>query len=446
MTNGIGKNYKIKETVFNNVVTIIFVAFTLIGFIISSGISVNFFLNELIERIFRNGFLVLSLVIPVIAGLGLNFGIVVGAMAGQIAIIFIRYHGFGGLGGLMLCFLLAVPIAVLLGFFTGKLYNKTKGQEMIASLIVGFFADGIYQLLFLVLVGTAIPVSSGNPLIKPDGVGVRMSVDMGAYNDGGMKYSLDNIARIPFIHLALIAGLLMLVYLIVQRIRSKKNPAISKSKTWVFIVNCGLCVAVAAFSLFCVVTDNSFMKLRQAPLVTALVIVAVCVFIQYLMRTKLGQDFRSVGQSQHISKVSGINVDRTRIIATIFSTVFAAWGMIIYLQNMGTLTTYTSHTQIGLFSVAALLVGGATTSKAGVKNALIGVILFNAMTIISPEIGQALFNDPAAGEYFREFMVYGVIGLALGLYVWRAAKAASRQNELPPRGDKQADLLSNIGK
>ena len=37
-------------------------------------------------------------------------------------------------------------------------------------------------------------------------------------------------------------------------------------------------------------------------------------------------------------------------------------------------------------------------------------------------VGQALFGSSILGEYFRTFMVYGVIGLALGIYVWKANK------------------------
>ncbi|NLD95495.1 MAG: ABC transporter permease, partial [Synergistaceae bacterium] len=156
--------------------------------------------------------------------------------------------------------------------------------------------------------------------------------------------------------------------------------------------------------------------------VTGLLIIGLCVFTVLIMKTKLGQDFRSVGQSQHTAEVSGINVDRTRIIATMISTVLAAWGQIIYLQNMGTLNTYNAHTQIGMFSVAALLVGGASTSKASITHAIFGTILFNAMFIMSPEIGQSLFGQAILGEYFRTFMVYGVIGVALGLHVWNTNK------------------------
>jgi simple sugar transport system permease protein len=421
---------KIRNFIIDNLVVIIFVAFTAAGFIFSEGVSFTYFMNELIDRVFRNCFLVLSLIIPVIAGLGLNFGIVVGAIAGQIAIVFVRYHGMGGLGALMLCFLLALPLAMLFGFLTGKLYNRTRGQEMIASLIVGYFANGLYYFLFLFAVGKIIPVKLGNPLVKFDGIGVRMSVDLGARIDGGMKYALDNIIRIPFMYLILIASLGILIYLIVKHISGQKKAEQESKNLWSFRVYCGLCVIVILLGIVSIVTDNDLMKLRRAPFVTAMVIVSLCFFITFLMKTKLGQDFRSVGHNQHIAEVSGINVDRTRIIATMFSTVLAAWGMIIYLQNMGTLATYDSHRNIGLFSVAALLVGGASTSRASVKNALAGAALFNSMTIISPELGLTLFGDAGVGEYFRSFMVYGVIGLALGLYVWKNLKASREQNAL----------------
>jgi len=75
-----------------------------------------------------------------------------------------------------------------------------------------------------------------------------------------------------------------------------------------------------------------------------------------------------------------------------------------------------------MFAVASLLVGGASTSKANTKQAIIGTILFNSMFIMSPEIGRAVFGQALLGEYFRTFMVYGVIGFALGLYVWKANK------------------------
>jgi len=166
------------------------------------------------------------------------------------------------------------------------------------------------------------------------------------------------------------------------------------------------------------------------PVVTGLVILVFSLLTTYFTKTKLGQDCRSVGQSQHIANASGINVDRTRIIATMISTVLGAWGMIIFLQNMGTVSTYTAHRQIGMFSVAALLVGGATAAKAGVKNAVLGLLLFHAMFVVSPGVGRLIFGNELVAEATRNFMTYGVIGLSLGLHVWKTRKAAERELSL----------------
>jgi len=433
---------KIKNFVIDNLVVIIFVSFTVLGFILSGGAPILFFLNELIDRVFRNFFLVLSLIIPIVAGLGLNFGIVIGAMVGQGAIIFTRYQyeaaiingtspaAWSGITGLIISFLLAFPFAVFCGWLTGKLFNRVRGQEMIASLIVGYFATGIFLFIMLFAIGIIIPVTPGHPMIKFDNIGIRVSVDLGFLDEGGMKFALDNIARVPVMHLILAGSLIALGILIFKRVWNKKKNIPITANPWWFRINVTLCAIGIIFSLFSIITNNILMVLRGVPLVTGLVMLALCLFLHFLMKTKLGQDFRSVGQNQHIAEVSGINVDRTRIIATIYSTVLAAWGMIIFLQNMGTIATYDAFRNIGLFSVATILVGGASTSRAGIKNAVLGVILFNAMTIISPELGLALFRDPGSGEYFRSFIVYGVIGLALGIHVWRQNKTIKDLNKL----------------
>ena len=406
----------------DNIVTIIFVLFTIFGFMVSDGVTVNYFLTELSSRFFRNAFLVLSLIIPVVAGLGLNFGIVVGAMAGQIAIAIIRYFDMGGVMGLMLTLLIAFPIAALFGYFTGVLYNKTRGQEMIASLIVGYFANGLYQFLFLFAVGVIIKVPANHPMIKPDGVGIRMTVDLVPVKDGGLKYALDNILQMPFMWAVLAVAAAILLLQVIRYVKNNKKPTFTKSNKIMTYINMAICLVLIAISVHAITTKSSLMMVRKVPVVTGLLIIGLCIFSEKILSTKLGQDFRSVGQSQHIAEVSGINVDKTRLIATMISTVLAAWGQIMYLQNMGTLNTYGAHTQIGMFSVACLLVGGASTQKANIRHAILGTLLFNSMFIMSPEIGLSVFGNALLGEYFRTFMVYGVIGLALGLHVWRTNK------------------------
>ncbi len=354
--------FSLMNILIHNSVPIMFIIICL-GGVFASKLSLNYIVNELILRLDRNLLLVLSLIIPVIAGMGLNFALVVGAMAGQIGLITIKIIGIGGIPGLVLAMLIAVPFALLFGLGTGKILNKTKGQEMITSLILGYFAMGLYQLVFLLFMGTIIPVK--NPeFILSGGIGLKNAVDLKI-----LQYSLDNIWK--------------------MNIMGIKIPVFS------FII-------IALF----------------------------CIFIRFIVKTKLGQDFRALGQDIHIAKVSGINVDKTRLIAITISTVMAAWGQIMFLQNIGTLQTYSSHEQVGMFAVAAILVGGATVTKATIGEAILGTILFHVLFIVSPNAGKNLFGDAQLGEFFRAFVAYGVIAMSLVLHAMQKNIMARRRERL----------------
>ena len=267
----------------DNAVTLVFVAFTVLGFM-ASNLSVGWFVSELMGRLYRNAFLVISLIIPVIAGLGLNFGIVVGAMAGQIAIVAVRFVDIGGLGGLMLAFLISTPVAILFGWLTGLLYNKTRGQEMIASLIVGFFANGIYQFLFLFVMGVIIKVPSTHPLIIPSavggeyGVGIRVTVDLGAPDKGGLKYALDNIAKIPFLYAIIAIAALILVLQIVRIVRSKKSAETRLNKLST-ISNIVISLVLSLLQLFLLLQRTAFPSLLKF-LLLLLSLSSLCVSLQ----------------------------------------------------------------------------------------------------------------------------------------------------------------------
>ena len=131
----------------DNNVTVLFVIMCVAAYFVS-GQTLTFLLPELFTRIGRNAFLVLSLLIPVMAGIGLNFGIVIGAIAAQISIFLVVLWGFTGLGGFLLCVVIGTPLAMFFGFLVGKLFNSMKGAEMIGGLVAGYFSDGLYQFLF----------------------------------------------------------------------------------------------------------------------------------------------------------------------------------------------------------------------------------------------------------------------------------------------------------
>ena len=103
--------------------------------ILVAKITPPFLFGEMMVRVGRNSVLVLALLIPILAGLGLNFGIVVGAMAGQIGAILVTYWRIGGIAGFGLACAIAAPLAVLFGLGTGWLFNRSKSREMVTGLV-----------------------------------------------------------------------------------------------------------------------------------------------------------------------------------------------------------------------------------------------------------------------------------------------------------------------
>ncbi len=402
---------KIKKALVSNMVTVFFVILCIIGYYYS-GLTFGFLLNDLITRMVRNSFLVLALLLPVMAGMGLNFAIVLGAMCAQAAVIFVTHWGVAGLPGIGLTVLLTTPIAILLGYLTGQLFNKAKGQEMIGGLILGFFSNGIYQLIFLILIGSVIPFNN-ETLVLSTGVGLRSTIDL----KDGLRYAIDGAWTLPFTTAAMAFGGLTILHGIYRYIKGLPSLGIGpKHKKYLLS---GASGAALIGWVFYIQSTSSFVNLIKVPMVTAILIGLMCVFTTYFSRTKLGQDFRTVGQDRHIADVSGINSDKTRLTAMILSTVFASWGHIIFLQNLGTFSTYGSHEQIGFYSVAALLIGGASVTNAKISHALLGTLLFHTLFIVSPLAGRNLFGDAQLGEYFRVFVAYGVIGVSLVMHAWR---------------------------
>ena len=186
---------KALDVLFKNKVVILFVILC-VGGTIASKQPLTFVIPELFTRIARNSFLVLSLIIPVLAGMGLNFGIVIGAMAAQVAIFLTTYWGFVGIGGFLLTVAIATPIAMFFGFLVGKLFNHMKGAEMIGGLVLSYFAEGLYQLLFLFIFGGVIPLYNPTLMIAT-GVGVKNTIDL----KDTVKYALDTVPMLTIIEI-----------------------------------------------------------------------------------------------------------------------------------------------------------------------------------------------------------------------------------------------------
>ena len=397
-----------------NAVTIMFVVLCIIC-LIFSGQTVPYVMYELFGRLSRNAFIVLALILPIIAGMGINFAITIGAMAAQISALWVIEWGVSGLGGFLLAAAMTVPIAGIFGYLIGNLLNKMKGQEMIGGLILGYFANGLYQLLFLFIFGNLIPLKAPGLVIKGS-TGVANTIDLST--ERGFKYALDGLWKVPFGTGLYVFCAIFVAYAIVKFLLKQSD----KKQTLVTVATC-----VAAVVLYQLPFVANIFSMVQVPMVTFMVVGLLCIFNNALMKTRIGQQFRAVGQSRTVANVSGINVDKVRVIAIMISTVLAGWGQLIFVQNMGSFQTYGAHEQVGLYAGAAILVGGASIRKATNGQAILGCILFHLLFIVAPSAGKNLFGDAAIGEYFRVFISYGVIALALVMHAWSGAQKKKKK-------------------
>lgn len=465
-------------------VVVLFAVISILGVIIS-GTSPAFILSELTGRFVRNTFIALALIVPVVAGLGMNFGITVGGMAVQLAIFTALYNGLTGIPALIAILCMAIPLALLFGWLLGLLYNKTKGGEMITGLVFSYLASGIYQFLLLFCVGGLFTADESTGLIIPGGIGVKNTIDLtgkikgvidgieyGKFfiivlaiyiligivsiiirNKAGMKDDvatktfiaktvffgiitvLSNlpfvgetfgVAKIKLVKLMMLYGVIAIVYQIymfaVKKFMTKEECEIKD------IISGSIVPAIVLVLSFLPIIQELAM-LTQVPIVTFSWIVGVAMFNNWILSTKLGQDMRTVGQNRAVANSSGINVDKIRTIATMISTVLAAIGQLIYLQGIGTFGTYTAHNQIGTFNVAALLVGGASIVSAKNSHGIVGIIIFHALFIVAPMAAGVLFGNALIGEHFRVFLCYAVIAFSLAMHAWEKAPKKAKKSK-----------------
>lgn len=414
---------KIVDFLKKYIVTILFLVLSL-TFILLGDLDMTSVARDLMKRLSRNAFIVLSLIIPIVAGMGINFAITIGAMAAQIGLLLAINWNLTGPVGILVAAGITLPLGALFGYLVGVMLNKMKGQETIGSMILGYFANGAYQLLFLYIFGNFIPL---NPKVTIIGAtGVKNTLDL---TTNGLAQAIDGVLRIPFLNCVYIFAAAGLVYAVVMYLLKRMD----KKKAMVT----GCCSVVLAL-VFCLPPvancfNGSSSEAITVPGVTWILIVLLCGFNVLIMKTRLGQKFRAVGQSQTVANASGINVNRVRLIAIMISTVLAGWGQLLFIQSdgMGTLTTYSAHEQVGLYAGAAILVGGASIDRATNSQALLGTLLFHLMFLTVQKAASALFGDAVIGEYFRAFLSYAVIAVALVMYAWKGnAKRKKKQKDL----------------
>lgn len=150
----------------------------------------------------------------------------------------------------------------------------------------------------------------------------------------------------------------------------------------------------------------------KVPTGTLVLFIAACALVGLFFRTRAGITISAARSNPRFAKAAGISDEHTRTQATVFSTVLAAIGIVIFAQSYGFVQLYTAPLLMAFPAVACLLIGGGTLSRATLAHVLIGTFLFQTiLTVALPVTSQVIQGD--FSETARLIIQNGMILYAL---------------------------------
>jgi len=302
------------------------------------------------------------------SGTGPNFALPIGIVSGLLAMVLVLAMNVMGWMFILLSAVLAIIFGSMTGFLYGKLMNAVKGSEMAIAPYTGFAITAIFGLVWLTL-----PIYHPN-MIFFLGDGLRHQIPLDYF---GANLIISNLWQFQIPSLAITLG-------------------------------------GSTFS-------TGVLTIRTGEL---LVVFAACFLMWLFFRTKTGISISAVGRNPMFAKASGIDVNRSRVIANMISTAVAAFGIVIYAQSFGFVQLYDFPLFMAFPAIACILVGGATGQRARVMNVIVGTFLFQGLLALAlPVFTRVLAETDVGGvvNQIRMIVQNGIILYALALMA-RGAK------------------------
>ena len=319
------------------------------------GINPGMIYADCLVRVGMNGFLVLAMMISIVCGAGLNFGLPIGILCGLFGGSIAVQFDWSGLGGFWGACLVSIPVAIIAGYLYALLLNHVKGSEMTVGNYMAFSIVSLMSIFWLIL-----PYSNPKIVWPITGVGLRTTMTL----EDNFDKVLDNFLKIDF----------------------QEMGILQDSANWKdFSVPTGLLLTFAVG----------------------------CLLMWLFMKTKVGVIMRCSGVNPGFSKTLGVNNSRVRTNGIVASTVIAAIGINVYSQSYGFYQFYSAPLMMAFPAMAAILIGGATPKKATVFNVVLGVILFQCLLTLATPVANALINAGSISEVVRIIVQNGIILYAL---------------------------------
>lgn len=139
----------------------------------------------------------------------------------------------------------------------------------------------------------------------------------------------------------------------------------------------------------------------------------VCFVVYFFTKSRTGTILRVAGNNPSFATMSGVNVNRARIVGIALSTMLGALGIVVYAQSYGFYQTYEGPLNMAFTPMAAILLGGSTMRNVKIRHAIIGSFLIQTLLTTALPVCNQLFPESNLSEVFRIIISNGIILYAL---------------------------------
>ncbi len=279
------------------------------------------------------------------------------------------------------------------GIVTGELVQPAFGWPWWAALIAGVAVCALIGLLQgAIITGLRMPafvVTLAGYLFwfgvmiqilgQAGGVGISSSVIEDQQILKGIVY-----AYIPPVIAWVALAVLVVVFggLMWRRDADRRKSGLVAAPIGLTVAKIAL-VAIAGAAVVAIsnVDRGHQLPIVGVPWVVPLVLVVVAAFTVLLERTQFGRHMYAVGGNPEAARRAGINVSRVRTLAFVLCSGTSGIAGIIYLSQLGGLTTNINGGQLVLYAVAAAVIGGTSLmgGRGRVIHGLLGGLVIGAI-------------------------------------------------------------------
>ena len=148
------------------------------------------------------------------------------------------------------------------------------------------------------------------------------------------------------------------------------------------------------------------------PVGLLLVYVLLCALMGRFFRSKLGRAMVAAGENEAFAALAGVDVQQSKRLAVILSTILGAWGICVYAQSYGFIELYDAPLLMAFPAASAVLVGGSLGRRTTVAQVVLGTYLFQSVYVLSGPLANELLV-PEIAEIMRMLIANSIILWAL---------------------------------